>query len=682
MKKRWISLVLVLCMVVFLPVTARADDATSGTFENILWEFDGATGTLTISGTGDMPNSVRDYNYAPWYDAHLTVHVKHVVIREGVTSIGDYAFIYMDNMETVSIPSTVKRIGVGAFYQCMKLKEVKLPEGLTTLESKAFAECMELQKINIPDGITLIPGSCFELCNLQTVEVGPNCQVTDIASWAFHCNFGITEMPAFPKLRQIGDNAFRSTGLTVAEFPETVTYIGRDAFMECMFLNRIVFRGDAPELEENCFQGVSADAMYPANNPTWTEDKKQGYGGVLIWMVAHEHEYSYYPITQPTCTQPGESEGVCNICEYPITVTTPALGHDYSENPVYNPENRTHEAGCSRCDRVKTENCTFGEGVVAQAAAPDARGTLRYSCTICGGSYEEPYILRLSGANRYETAFLTADTLKAQLGVEKFANIIVASGLDFPDALAGSYLAAVKNAPILLVNRHFMDEVADYIGRNLAEGGTVYLLGGETAVSGEMEGMLADYAVKRLAGANRLGTNLEILAEAGAGDGEILVCTGWGFADSLAASAVGKPILLVNNRGLTQEQKDFLAESDRKFVIIGGESAVSPAIAEALAVYGDVERLSGANRYETSVAVAKRFFETPETAILAYAQNFPDGLCGGPLACRLNAPLLLIASNRGPGVVSYAREQGIGAGAVLGGEGLIDEATVNSVFFG
>ena len=76
-----------------------------------------------------------------------------------------------------------------------------------------------------------------------------------------------------------------------------------------------------------------------------------------------------------------------------------------------------------------------------------------YKCDTCGAELEKPVIedvIRLAGANRWETSLKVADEMKANLGLEKFDAIIIASGNDFADALAGSYLSTVKNAPILL----------------------------------------------------------------------------------------------------------------------------------------------------------------------------------------------------------------------------------------
>ena len=290
--------------------------------------------------------------------------------------------------------------------------------------------------------------------------------------------------------------------------------------------------------------------------------------------------------------------------------------------------------------------------------------------------------VRVFGATRYDTAFEAADMLKELQGVEKFQTIVVACGTDFADALSGSYLANQKNAPILLVrNRNQeIDQVKDYIRENLAPGGTVYLLGGTNAIPATMETGLEGFTVKRLAGATRYETNLEILKEAGVGDKDILVCTGKNFADGLSASAVNMPILLVKD-SLSSSQKEFLNSlgGDNKIYIIGGTNAVNKSIANTLATYGATERIEGATRYETSVNIAKKFFTDTDCVVLAYGNNFPDGLSGGPLAYMLEAPLILTADGKDSAAVAYANGAAIDSGVVLGGTGLISDKVVRKI---
>jgi putative cell wall-binding protein len=193
-----------------------------------------------------------------------------------------------------------------------------------------------------------------------------------------------------------------------------------------------------------------------------------------------------------------------------------------------------------------------------------------------------------------------------------------------------------------------------------------------------MEAGLGGFTIKRFAGSNRYETNLMILKEAGVGDKDILVATGTNFADSLSASATGKPILLVGTK-LTAAQKQFLAGTKGTKYILGGTTAVSAGIENELKAYGAVERLGGAYRYATSVLIAETFFGTPKSAVLSYAQNFPDGLCGGVIAYKYGAPMLLVTNSGAKAADTYAAKCGIKAGYVLGGTGLISDATAKQI---
>ena len=310
------------------------------------------------------------------------------------------------------------------------------------------------------------------------------------------------------------------------------------------------------------------------------------------------------------------------------------------------------------------------------------------TCTACDAQYSiehpAPFVTRIYGSNRYETAFKVAETVRSQISDGKFQNIVVASGTGFADALSGSYLAAIKSAPILLVkDQNTMNQVKEYIRANLAPGGTVYLLGGTAAVPAAMETGLEGFTVKRLGGANRYETNLLIIREVENSEPwtkglSVLVCTGKDFADSLSASAVGLPILLVRDE-LTPEQESYLQNNPCPKHIIGGTNAVNQRIENKLKEYGVVTRIGGATRYETSVLVAEEFFY-PGTFVLAYAGNFPDGLSGSALARQLYAPLILTASGKQNVAVEYAESRGITTGFVLGGPTLINDKAVREIF--
>ena len=117
-----------------------------------------------------------------------------------------------------------------------------------------------------------------------------------------------------------------------------------------------------------------------------------------------------------------------------------------------------------------------------------------------------------------------------------------------------------------------------------------------------------------------------------------------------------------------------------KIYIIGGNRAVNEAVEKELKKYAEVERIAGVNRFATSLNVAQTFFPDADNAVLSYSHNFPDGLCGGTLANALNCPVLLGRTNNTVLVKPYYEENYILKTTVLGGESLIDNKSVTSLF--
>lgn len=296
--------------------------------------------------------------------------------------------------------------------------------------------------------------------------------------------------------------------------------------------------------------------------------------------------------------------------------------------------------------------------------------------------------VRVFGQTRYDTAVETAKSLKKVKGVDKFDTVIVAYGQDFPDALAGGYLAQVKGAPIITVNKTAASEKATLANLKnlLKDGGNVYILGGEGVVTKNFQNTLdkEGYKVERLAGQTRYATNLKILEEAGVAENKgLIVAAGGNYADALSASAASMPVLLVNT-SVTADQMAFVKEyAPEQIYVVGGEGAVNKTVFNALAKDYKVKRVAGQTRYQTSVAVAKEFFnaEEVEAVTLAYAFNYPDGLTGGPLAASLNAPLLLVDSKQYKDAKDYRATTNAAYCATFGGSALISDAAVYDIMY-
>ena len=186
--KKLFALIVAICATTL----AWADDSGK-CGKNVTYSFVSSTGTLTISGTGNMIDydyNSYNHNYAPWYNYHSSI--KKVVINNGVTSIGEYAFNGCKGLTSVTIPNSVTSIGEYAFYGCTGLTSVTIPNSVTSIGSFAFECCKGLTSVTIPNSVKSIGSSAFQQCDGLTSVTIPN-RVTSIGSGAFYCK-GLTSM--------------------------------------------------------------------------------------------------------------------------------------------------------------------------------------------------------------------------------------------------------------------------------------------------------------------------------------------------------------------------------------------------------------------------------------------------------------------------------------------------------
>ena len=189
----------------------------------VTWNLE--NGVLTISGKGAM-DSYGKAASQPWYQNRAKV--TSVIIEDGITEIGNFAFYGLTNMKNITIADSVTKIGAYAFKNCTALTDIQLPKSLETIGDSAFYSC---------------------------------------------------------------------TGLASVTFPESVTFIDGYAFARCTGIKQITFEGDAPEIKAGAFSGVKADVDYPKENATWTNDKKQNYGGQLTWEKSEPWEIKDHVLT-------------------------------------------------------------------------------------------------------------------------------------------------------------------------------------------------------------------------------------------------------------------------------------------------------------------------------------------------------------------------------------------------
>ena len=266
--------------------------------DNLSWTFD-AEGILIISGTGEMNNYSQDSflgynnNEPEWYNGNSEA-IKEVIIKNGVTTIGDYAFHGLYSLESVTVPDGIKRIGAGAFEYCA-ITDLILPTSITSIGNSAFWRCRKMVNISIPESVTNIGSGAFADCeNLESISLPSSVQKIDNGTFNGCSNLKNIQIPE--SVTSIGDYAFyncqRLNSLTI---PKNVMSLGEEVFSYCSSLASVFFKGNAPTISSSVFNGVTASIYYPSNNSTWTEDVRQGFGGNIEWIEDSAQNGFYDP---------------------------------------------------------------------------------------------------------------------------------------------------------------------------------------------------------------------------------------------------------------------------------------------------------------------------------------------------------------------------------------------------
>ncbi len=260
----------------------KATNGYSGKINSRLsWSLDDE-GTLTITGSGDMPNYREEFSYSsnvvPWKD-YLS-DIKAVVIMDGVTSVGNGSFLECNNLCSVSLSNSIKTIGIYAFYNCSSLSNVTIPSGVTSIGSYAFSGCKCFTRIIIPDSVTTLGRSAFFGCEgVTSISISTNVQ--SIPPYCFTNCYGLTSVEIPQSAKFIGEGAFHTCknlktitlydGLTTIyasafyncpnlnsiTIPDTVTKIGEQAFVLCKGLKRITIPSSVTSIENLAFERCS-----------------------------------------------------------------------------------------------------------------------------------------------------------------------------------------------------------------------------------------------------------------------------------------------------------------------------------------------------------------------------------------------------------------------------------------
>lgn len=313
---------------------------------------------------------------------------------------------------------------------------------------------------------------------------------------------------------------------------------------------------------------------------------------------------------------------------------------------------------------------------------------------------------RYAGADRYDTAKLIAE---GTFGTAD--NVLIATGQNFPDALAGNFYAGFKAGPVLLTEKASVPAITKTALQNL-KAKNVTILGLTDAVSAAVENDLKDDAstnaaggnlvVTRIGGADRYETARLLATASGTTVGSVdgaktaIVATGDKFPDALSAGpgayANNLPVILTNGAPSTTLNSHAKAALEalaiKNVIIMGGEAAITSQTETAIkALNGGITtaRQSGADRTETArlfaeYALSKLGFLNSH-ANLGRGDNFPDALTGGPHGGKAKAPNLLsqaptVLDPGNIGACKYAKDHAstLTTGHVFGGTAAISDA--------
>lgn len=251
LKKLLSFLLSVMLILYVLPIElfTVAANATS----DCIWKLDGTV--LTISGNGQM----KDYTPAEYLPCgRYRKNITEVIIKTGVTTIGNYAFYGCTALTNITISDSVTTVGNYAFYGCAGLTSIAIPNSVTSIGDSAFWNCAGLTSIAIPNSLTHIGSLAFWNCTGLTSIAIPN-SVTQIDDFAFLGCENLTNVTISNNLKNMANGIFmRCTKLTDISIPNSVTNIGNNVFEECSELTSVIIPDSITSIGVNAFYGCKS----------------------------------------------------------------------------------------------------------------------------------------------------------------------------------------------------------------------------------------------------------------------------------------------------------------------------------------------------------------------------------------------------------------------------------------
>ncbi len=305
MKKR----LLLALLSVLLSFSAKSEIINGICGDNLTWTLDTETGIFTVSGTGEMYDYSRYGSLGYQYNGYL----KHLVIENGATYIGKYAFYGCESLVSVTLPNTLANIGYAAFRNCTSLPSVTLPDSLVSIDElafyycaslvgitfpssivsigvRAFCDCSSIENVFIPRSVANIGEGAFSRCpkiESMSVESGNavydsrnNCNaIVETATNTIIAGCNNSHIPL--SVTSIGAFAFQGCQLRSVDLHNGIVAIGNGAFSLCELLSTIAIPKSVKSIGENAFgncNNVKSIVVSPLND---TYDSRNNCNAII-----------------------------------------------------------------------------------------------------------------------------------------------------------------------------------------------------------------------------------------------------------------------------------------------------------------------------------------------------------------------------------------------------------------
>ena len=237
-------------------------------------------GTMTFNGEGAMPDYTALMGAdVPWAD--YKNEIKNVVISDGLTHIGQYAFSECGNLVSVNIPDGVESIADYAFAACGSLKEIVVPNTVALLGHSVFAQCTGLVEVVLGENITTMGNGCFDNCH-SLVNISLPKALANMGTYCFrNCSAlaeitvpsgmtvwgenifegcsGLLRITLAEGIENIGAFAFANTsGLETVVLPESIKSVGNSSFRSCALLSEVIGGSSLETVSEYAFCDCSS----------------------------------------------------------------------------------------------------------------------------------------------------------------------------------------------------------------------------------------------------------------------------------------------------------------------------------------------------------------------------------------------------------------------------------------